>query len=190
MLFLLLIFLLLAAIVLLPSVTLHPFRFRRGQCAFTGKTSQLHPIFVDSGAFPEGIYRESYAFSSLQHNTGARICGLFSSSAPVGAGTVSMWVPVVHRDHEARWLHCSLKGQLYSPRASQSLFSTQVVDSQLNAVPFLTRRSHCIVFPDGWVAPLSPTPDGIFLDVVRYQQMASSAIFAMASRRRRLTLSI
>lgn len=137
------------------------------QVAFPGRNSSVSSVFVDSGAYPQGIYRERHAFGDdLDFTVRSRICGLFSSSAPAGAGTVSLWFPVVHREHGVKWRHAYIRHQLYSPRASQSLFSTHVAEHQLNAVPILTRHAHCMVFSDGWVAPFPHRTDGIFLDVV------------------------
>lgn len=77
-----------------------------------------------------------------------------------------MWIPVVHQAHGAQWKHVILPNQLYHRKAEQSLFSTHVADTILQATPFLTRHTHCLVFSDGWVAPLAPDCSGIFMHVV------------------------
>ena len=136
------------------------------QFAFPGVTSaRIEQVFVDSGAFPEGIYNERSAFIDLdQQGFGTRICGLFGSDM-AQKGTVSMWIPTVHPSRAPTWHNVVLKNQLYQRKATINLFSTNAVDNQ-GAVPFLTRHSHCIVFRDGGVAPLAPVAEGLFLQVV------------------------
>ena len=82
-----------------------------------------------------------------------------------GRGTVGMWIPMVHKTQGRQWRHVRLHNQLYQKSATTDLFSTHELDS-MGAVPFLTRRSHCIVFHDGWIAPLSPETSGLYLQVV------------------------
>ena len=137
------------------------------QYAFPAVSSaKLSSVFVDSGAFPNGIYNDSSAFVSLNRSTVGRIYGLFSSSAPSGTGPVSMWVPVVHKTLGKKWKHVLLPDQLFHRTAQHSLFSTHLADTVLHATPFLTRNTHCLVFDDGWVAPFSPDCTGIFMQVV------------------------
>ena len=106
------------------------------QVAFPARAPSSHALFVDSGAFPDGIYRERHAFESIDQDITSRICGLFSSSATAGMGDVSMWIPMVHPIHGGAWRHCRLRRQLYSPNATQSLFSTHVATTQLKAVAY------------------------------------------------------
>ena len=129
-------------------------------------STKLSSVFVDSGAYPNGIYNDSSAFVSLDRSTVGRIYGLFSSSAPSGSGPVSMWVPVVHKTLGKRWKHVLIPDQLFHRTAQHSLFSTHLADTVLHATPFLTRNTHCLVFEDGWVAPFSPDCTGIFMQVV------------------------
>ena len=138
------------------------------QYAFPAMTSsaKLSSVFVDSGAFPNGIYNDPSAFVSLNRSAIGRIYGLFSSSAPSGSGDVSMWVPVVHKTLGTRWKHVVLPDQLYHRTAQHSLLSTHLADTALRATPFLTRATHCLVFDDGWIAPFSPDCTGIFMQVV------------------------
>ena len=149
------------------------------QVAYPARAVAFSDLFVDSGSFPEGIYREPHAFESLDRSITSRILGLFASSAPSGAGVVSMWVPTVHPIHGVKWRHARLRRQLHSPRAGQSLFSTAAAVDQLHAVPFLTRHTHCLVFEDGWVAPFDPRDDGIFLRVVFAPESSPPAISAL-----------
>ena len=136
------------------------------QLAYPGRAPSTHDLFVDSGAFPDGIYRERHAFESLDRNITSRICGLFSSSSTDGVGNVSMWIPMVHPTLGSVWRHRRLHRQLYSPNATQTLFSTHVAATQLRAVPFLTQHAHCMAFDDGWIAPFAPVSEGIFLRVI------------------------
>ena len=132
------------------------------QYAFPAVSSsaKLSSVFVDSGAFPNGIYNDSTAFVSLNRSAVGRIYGLFSSSAPSGTGDVSMWVPVVHKTLGSRWKHVVLPDQLYHRTAQHSLFSTHLADTALRATPFLTRATHCLVFDDergGWTPDVKPS---------------------------------
>ena len=143
-----------------------PSQQRQWACPGRSNHAHIRSVFVDSGAFPDGIYREHDAFMTLNTSTTTRICGLFSSSSPSGSGDVSMWVPAVHPTLGRAWRHLLIPQQLHSPRASQSLFSTRAADVHLQAVPFLSRHAHCLVLPDDWVVPLSTATDGIFLDTI------------------------
>ena len=137
------------------------------QMAFDAVSAlKVERVFVDSGAFPAGIYNSRACFSELNENGWhTRIVGLFSSASSGGNGTVSLWVPVVHPTEPPRWSNVVLRNQLYQKGACTNLFSTRELDA-LRAVPFLTKHAHCIVLNDGWVAPLSPDPSGIYLHVV------------------------
>ena len=129
--------------------------------------SPVRSVFVDSGSYPHGIYNSRDCFADLDEGGLAiRICGLFSSAASAGRGTVTMWLPVVRPGtKERKWFHLSMADQIYQKNASTMLFSTQAIDL-LGHVPFLTRYANCIVLADGWVAPLSPDERGYYLDVV------------------------
>ena len=143
------------------------YRTRRPrQFAFPGLSNPtLEDVFVDSGAFPNGVYKSRTAFTELdEKGLATRICGLFSSDV-ASSGTVSLWIPVVRPSDSPSWVNLVLTNQLYQRKAAVTLFSTNALDT-LHAVPFLTRHAHCIVFRDGCVAPLSPTSGGIFLGVV------------------------
>ena len=139
---------------------------RPRQFAFPGVSSPaLEDVFVDSGAFPNGVYRSRSAFIELpEKGLTTRICGLFSSDEAT-SGTISVWIPVVRPTDSPSWFNLVLTNQLYQRKATVNLFSTNAIDA-LQAVPFLTRHAHCIVFRDGWVAPLAPTSGGIYLSVI------------------------
>ena len=65
----------------------------RLQLAFPAQSEKLESVFVDSGAFPEGIYSKRHMFTSVRESVVTRVCGLLSSASSNGRGDVSMWLP-------------------------------------------------------------------------------------------------
>ena len=109
-----------------------PSQQRQWACPGRSNHAHIRSVFVDSGAFPDGIYREHDAFMTLNTSTTTRICGLFSSSSPSGSGDVSMWVPAVHPTLGRAWRHLLIPQQ---PNTQNQL------DRQRNPAPTIRCRS-------------------------------------------------
>ena len=158
-----------SVLMLLIAVCMRAYYFQSElQVAFPANSSRasVHSLFVDTGAYPAGIYRESQAFgSTLVRNVPAQIVGLFGAgTGRVGVGDVSMWVQAFHPDADtAAWRHISLAGQLHDVSATQSLYST--FSGQAAGIHhFVDQR--CIILPGGWVVPFSSRKDGFYMEVV------------------------
>ena len=101
---------------------------RTQQFAFFSKPA-LEDVFVDSGAFPNGVYKSRLAFTELdEQRLTTRICGLFGADV-ASPGTVSLWIPVVRPPDPPSWVNLVLTNQLYQRKASVNLFSTNAIDT-------------------------------------------------------------
>ena len=134
----------------------------------SNKRISSHHVFVDSGAYPNGIYNTPAAFgSTLVRNNSIRLGGLFDeqSSEKVSAlGLASMWAAAINPETGAKeWRNVALPGQIYSPVAKQSLFATEAA-KHAGIGNFVDQR--CLVLPGGWVVPFLRSSEGLFIDVV------------------------
>ena len=124
----------------------------------------LHSVFVDSGAFPDGVFSDSRMFASGSISSPTIFSSLFGNkSSDTSRGDCTMWFPAVHSSTGVtEWRRSSFPDQILEPKAAQSLLS---VDACHRAGFLCDFSSRCITLHGGWVVPFSSRSDGYFLGV-------------------------